>query len=373
MLKFFVQSTMMMPYAYCYALSKPWRDAHVPASLEWNPFTVNLVALLGCDLGYYLAHRMYHMTNIGWASHVMHHSSPDFNYSTALRQGVFEQLYSTWFYIPLALLGVPMEVHYFHRSLNTIMQFWTHTQEIPKLKGILAPIEWISNTPSHHRVHHARNYGRRNFGGMLIIWDRLFGTFEEESYPCIFGLDERKTPLGTHNPIWQQLHHYYDTFNLVASSGKPLQALFTRMPGEGMVMPAKTDNANGRNIKPENPPCDPRFEDIDVYVLFNYLLFSFMLTLNIDPRIDVPYTERLVSSIWLTASFAMTGLLLDKRSFAVPLEFIRLIFMFGLAEIMFKGVARKLAVLHCAVSFVWFAILTYRRDSNTADLKAKAT
>ena len=140
-----------------------------------------------------------------------------------------------------------------------------------------------------------------------------------------------------------------------------------------MVMPAKTDNANGRNIKPESPPCDPLFEHIDVYVLFNYFLFSYMLTRNIDPRIEVPYAERLVSSIWLTASFAMTGLLLDRRSFAVPLEFIRLIFMFGLSEVMFQGVFVKLAVLHCVVSFVWFAILNYHRKGTAADLKAKAT
>ena len=353
----------MLPYAFCYSISKPLRDAYTPAFLEWTPFNVHLVALIGCDLGYYLAHRMYHMTNIGWASHVMHHSSPDFNYSTALRQGIFEQLYSTWFYLPLALIGVPMEVHYLHRSLNTIMQFWTHTQEIPKLTGILAPIEWISNTPSHHRVHHARNYGRRNYGGMLIIWDRLFGTFEEESYPCIFGLDERKTPLGTHNPVWQQLHHYHDTFSLALSSGKPLKALFTRMPGKGMVMPKMTDNANGRDIKPENPPCDPRFESIDVYVIFNYILLSAMLTRNIDPRLAIPYSVRLVSSIWLSASFVMTGLLLDKRSFAFPLEFVRLLFMFGLAEVMFEGVLSQIATVHSIISMVLLAALHFRKDT----------
>ena len=362
---------MMLPYTYCFALSKAWREAYVPAFMEWTPFNVHFVALLGCDLGYYLAHRMYHMTNIGWASHVMHHSSPDFNYSTALRQGVFEQLYSTWFYLPLAFLGVPMEVHYLHRSINTIMQFWTHTQEIPKLTGILSPIEWISNTPSHHRVHHARNYGRRNFGGMLIIWDRLFGTFEEESYPCIFGLDERKTPLGTHNPVWQQLHHYYDTFRLAKSSGKPVQALFTRMPGEGMVMPAKTDKANGRDFKPENPPCDPRFEAIDVYVISNYILLSLMLTRNVDPYAELTYAERLVSSIWLSASFVMTGLLMDKRSFAFPLKFVRLLFMFGLAEVMFRGVSAQIATAHTVVSMVWLAAFNFRKDAAGQKEKVK--
>ena len=220
-------------------------------------------------------------------------------------------------------------------------------------------------------MHHARNYGRRNFGGMLIIWDRLFGTFEEESYPCIFGLDERKTPLGTHNPVWQQLHHYYDTFRLAKSSGKPIQALFTRMPGEGMVMPAKTDNANGRDIKPENPPCDPRFEAIDVYVIFNYILLSLMLTRNIDPYAELTYAERLVSSIWLSASFVMTGLLMDKRSFAFPLEFVRLLFMFGLAEVMFRGVSAQIATAYTVVSMVWLAALNFRKDAAGQKEKVK--
>ena len=111
----------------------------------------------------------------GWAAHVVHHQSEEYNLTVALRQGALQPAFSWVFYLPLAVLGFPPAMFLAVSSFNTLYQFWIHT----RLIGRLGPLEWVLNTPSHHRVHHARNprYIDRNHGGTLIVWDRLFGTF----------------------------------------------------------------------------------------------------------------------------------------------------------------------------------------------------
>ncbi|WAR05989.1 ALKMO-like protein, partial [Mya arenaria] len=139
--------------------------------LPWDSQWTWWLTFLGVDLAYYWFHRMAHEVNFMWALHQTHHSSEDYNLSTALRQSVF-QIYSSWvFYLPMALF-IPPAVFIVHQELNILYQFWIHTQYIRSL----GPLEWILNTPSHHRVHHGRNPYciDKNYAGTLIIWDRLF-------------------------------------------------------------------------------------------------------------------------------------------------------------------------------------------------------
>src|SRR5437899_482985 len=134
------------------------------------------ILLVAQDLFYYWSHRSSHIIRVLWASHVVHHSSPWFNLSTALRQTWTG--FSSWiFYMPMVLLGVHPAVVGFCGSLNLLYQFWIHTERIDKM---WAPYELVFNTPSHHRVHHASqgSYLDRNFGGIFIVWDRLFRSFE---------------------------------------------------------------------------------------------------------------------------------------------------------------------------------------------------
>jgi len=157
------------------------------------------------DFCYYWNHRIGHERQIFWASHVAHHQSEDYNLTTALRQTSTGFLLSWIFYIPMFLVGVPAEVFVTVASANLIYQFWVHTEHIPKLGWY----EWLFVTPSNHRVHHAQNdiYVDRNYGGVFIVWDRLFGTFQEEreDEPCIYGI---RGPLRTFNPLWANLHIY---------------------------------------------------------------------------------------------------------------------------------------------------------------------
>ncbi|MFM7272621.1 MAG: sterol desaturase family protein, partial [Gammaproteobacteria bacterium] len=137
-----------------------------------------LAALLLYDFCYYWFHRISHERTLLWASHVAHHQSEEFNLTTALRQTSTGFLLGWVFYIPCFLAGIPASVFVTVASAHLIYQFWIHSRHIPKL----GPLEWVLVTASNHRVHHAQNpaYVDRNYGGLLIVWDRLFGTFAEE-------------------------------------------------------------------------------------------------------------------------------------------------------------------------------------------------
>jgi sterol desaturase/sphingolipid hydroxylase (fatty acid hydroxylase superfamily) len=159
------------------------------------------------DLTYYGFHRLSHERRIWWASHVNHHSSQHYNLSTALRQPWTGAINGSWLlWLPLAFLGFPPAMIAIQKSISLVYQFWIHTQAIRRLPG---PIEAVFNTPSHHRVHHARNprYLDANYAGILIVWDRLFGTFtpEDEAEPARYGLVRN---LGDFNLLRAAFHEW---------------------------------------------------------------------------------------------------------------------------------------------------------------------
>lgn len=158
------------------------------------------------DFTYYWFHRANHEVRVFWAGHVPHHSSVRLNLGTALRQGVGERLHKFLFWLWLPLLGFDALMIFLMISLNLIYQFWVHTQVVRRLP---APIELIFNTPSHHRVHHASNliYLDRNHAGVLVIWDRLFGTFaaERDNEPPVYGLTHN---IDSRNPLTVATHEY---------------------------------------------------------------------------------------------------------------------------------------------------------------------
>jgi len=188
------------------------RFALIDMPLAWFDFSTRglalwAVALLAWDLCYYWFHRFSHEISILWAAHAVHHQSEEYNLSTALRQTSTSFLYDWIFYLPIFLIGFPLEVVIVVRSINLIYQFWVHTRVVHRL-GVL---DRILVTPSNHRVHHAQNdrYMDRNYGGMLILWDRIFGTWQEEleDEPVVFGVTR---PLANWNPFWANLQVYND-------------------------------------------------------------------------------------------------------------------------------------------------------------------
>jgi len=168
------------------------------------------LALILYDLCYYWNHRLNHEVGILWASHVVHHSSEYYNLSTALRQTSTGVLFRWVFYLPMALLGVPPLMFVTVGLIDLLYQYWVHTE----LVGKLGWFDRVFCSPSNHRVHHGQNDYciDRNYGGILIIWDRLFGTFVEErdGEPICYGI---RKPLHSFNPIWGNLHHYADMWS----------------------------------------------------------------------------------------------------------------------------------------------------------------
>jgi sterol desaturase/sphingolipid hydroxylase (fatty acid hydroxylase superfamily) len=188
-----------------------WRHRVLP-DLGFGPVALAL-AVVGWDFVYYWNHRLMHESRYMWAVHVVHHSSEHYNLSTALRQPVADALGTTIPYGALCLLGISPELVATARGINLLYQFWIHTETI----GRLGAPEAVLNTPSHHRVHHGSNrrYLDRNHGSILIVWDRLFGTFEPEGEEVVYGLTKN---IGTFNPGRVAAHEHLDMLRDVARS-----------------------------------------------------------------------------------------------------------------------------------------------------------
>jgi len=193
---FAFRAASLVAFTALYVYIAPW---HAPADRWWTWAILFFLV----DFLWYWYHRVSHGVRLVWAAHQAHHSSEYFNFSTALRQK-WNQWFEVLIWIPLPLLGMPPNLIYAVFSFNLIYQFFLHTERIDKLPR---PIEFIFNTPSHHRVHHGSDhiYLDRNYGGILILWDRLFATFQPESHRPTYGLT---TPVGTYNIIRLQFHEY---------------------------------------------------------------------------------------------------------------------------------------------------------------------
>ncbi len=186
------------------AIRYAWGHRLFTVPLDTAAMVAVLVVLQ--DFSYYWFHRCSHRVRWFWATHAVHHSSNELNLGASYRFGWTGQLTSAgFFYVPMIWLGfAPLPV-FIAGTLNLLYQFWLHSEWIPKL----GPLEYVLNTPSHHRVHHAANpeYLDRNYGGILIVWDRLFGTFaaERDGVPCRYGL---VTPLLSNNPFFIAFHEW---------------------------------------------------------------------------------------------------------------------------------------------------------------------
>lgn len=181
---------------YCYIWSYYGYQDLIPLDSWWHWAGL----LLGTDLAYYWFHRTAHEYHLSWSAHSVHHSGEDYNFATALRQGALQQL-TSW---PFKMVVLPFVFHpglfVMHSALNTLGQFWIHTQII----GYCGPLEYIFNTPSHHRMHH-RPPGNCNYAGIFIVWDRVFGTFvAEDRQQDYYGLAKQ---YETFDPVWANAEH----------------------------------------------------------------------------------------------------------------------------------------------------------------------
>ncbi|HEY0883385.1 MAG TPA: sterol desaturase family protein [Archangium sp.] len=250
-----------------------WLYAHRFFSLPttWLPW---VIAIIGVEHQYYWWHRLSHEVNLLWAAHVVHHQSEDYNLAVALRQSVTTWITTLPFYLPLALLGVPLEPFGLVLVLSTLYQFWIHTELVPPL----GKLERVFNTPALHRVHHAINprYLDKNHAATFSFFDVLYGTFEPETEKCVYGTTR---PINSYNPLWAQVETYVDLFRLArrAPTLKDSFKVFFASPAwrpEWMGSHEKRDFA-----KKYDPPASA---GLTRYALINWLLvlgavFAFLM------------------------------------------------------------------------------------------------
>ncbi len=290
-------------YLFTRHFSLPLMDAS-----HWSTWVLAMVVY---DFCYYWLHRMGHDRSILWAAHVAHHQSEDYNLSTALRQTSTGFLLGWIFFIPMYILGVPAEVVVSVGSLNLIYQFWVHTEHIPKLGWY----EWFFVTPSNHRVHHAQNdrYVDRNYGGLFIIWDRLFGTFQEEldDEPVVFGI---RGPLKSFNPLKALSHIYVDMFRdswRTARWRDKVRVWFARTgwrPEDVSVLYPQP-KANLERFQRYDPQV-PRL--VSLYAFYQLLAVAAVLAYLQYAQLS--YSEGVAGWAILLATAATTAMWLDARS-----------------------------------------------------------
>ncbi|ESU29253.1 hypothetical protein FLJC2902T_06490 [Flavobacterium limnosediminis JC2902] len=182
--------------AYGYAIFKP--------EISWG---VWIACFFCCDFVYYIYHWLGHKTALLWAGHVTHHSSKAFNLTVGFRINCLHLFYRFLFWVPLCFIGFPPEMILFFESVTAVLNFMVHTERVGKL-GFL---DWLFNTPSNHRVHHGTNpkYIDKNFGGILMIYDHLFGTYIKETETPIYGITDK---VSLNSPVQILLHQYRNLF-----------------------------------------------------------------------------------------------------------------------------------------------------------------
>jgi alkylglycerol monooxygenase len=281
-----------------------------------------VVAIVGYDFIYYWWHRWSHGINFFWAAHVVHHQSEDYNLAVALRQSV-----TTWFtgfplYATLAFVGVPPLHFAAAAGLSLLYQFWIHTELVPRL-GFY---EWVFNTPSAHRVHHAINpqYLDKNHAGTFVVWDRLFGTYRKEEAPCVYGTTR---PLRSFNPLYAQVDGWWELVKMSRRAPNALEALKVWVKG-----PAWWPEWMGE--KPRPPPHDPKlFEKYSVplsrrvraYVLVQFLIAGLGIFAFVTWGHGLPLWMQLFAGALILCTMGCIGGVLEGRRWARMAEGIRLL------------------------------------------------
>lgn len=286
-------------------------------SMSWpEHWYVWLLAFFVYDFFYYWFHRISHERSLFWAAHVAHHQSEEFNLSTALRQTGTGWLCSWVFFLPMFAMGCPPELFYTVAAVNLLYQFWVHTEHVPELGWF----EKIFVSPSNHRVHHACNecYMDKNYGGVFIIWDRMFGSYQREleQQPCRFGIS---IPLKSWNPLWANVHVYADMLHVARSSSSALSAAF-----------ATPSELKARSLGPEEALAvdQAKYDPVLDGAVRWYVIIQFFLVLavaNVLPAQAAEYSQwQLISGFaYVLLGFSGLGILLEGRKQGMRWEFLR--------------------------------------------------
>ena len=284
-----------------------------------------VIAFLFYDLCYYWMHRMSHEVKVLWASHVVHHQGEEFNLSTALRQTSSGWLWNWIFYIPMFMVGIPGEVFFTVAAINLLYQFWVHTEHIKTLGAL----ELIFITPSNHRIHHAQNpeYIDANYGGVFIIWDRIFGTYipERDDLKPIYGTVK---PLRSWNPIWSNLEIYHqmirDTIHTKTLKNK-IKVWFssTRWRPEDVYEKFPHVTNDLEDFEKYDPDAN---RTTKFFTSVQFIINSSISTIIIFTIADQSYLQSCMLAIMLVASTTLVTSIIENKKWGYQSELARSIF-----------------------------------------------
>ncbi len=348
-------------YIFIYQYS-PWKGK-IPT--DW---WVWILLWLAVDFFYYWFHRLAHEISVLWGSHVVHHQSEEYNLTVALRQAWFQGAFSWVFYLPLAFAGFEPHMFFVIASINTLYQFWIHTRLIGKMHPV---IEFFFNTPSHHRVHHGVNpkYIDRNHGGTFIIYDRLFGTFQEEEEEVVYGITSQPKSW---NPLWLNFEYWIDLFSDVTKADSwndKLKMLFLQ-PG---WRPASLGGTAA--YKAITPAQFQKYDtyvqpSLSYYVFFQYVLLILGTSAFLFTEAKPPFSENLGIKLFAVGLVVLTvinmGGMFENKRWVIAAEYLRfvllivLIVLMKLSPIVIAGIATV-----SAISSVWFWV-AFKQHANNA-------
>lgn len=312
-----------------------------PGPITW------ILLFLFTDLVWYWYHRLAHEINLLWAAHIVHHQSEDFNYTVSARITVFQAAIRCMFWGVLPLIGFPAEMISVFLLIHGLYPFFIHTQTIGKLGWL----EYFMVTPSHHRVHHSSNpeYLDKNYGDVLIIWDKIFGTFTEEKAKPVYGLTK---PLESHSFLWQHFHY-------------PLELLVAMKRTKGFK--AKLRILFGR---PDS--IDPRLRLLlekkflkkktflqptashKIYVAIQTLLSLVVLFFTVYLYSHLATTQVVLLTAFILVSLVNTGAILEQRSWIFYLEFIRITIPLTWIWVYYPYIATSVCIILTLLLLLYF-------------------
>jgi alkylglycerol monooxygenase len=345
--------------------------------VTWDKTWVYWLALfLLADLAYYWAHRMSHEINLFWGGHVVHHQSEDYNLSVALRQSSLQVVWTFAFSLPLAFIGFETFDFAIMSAYITLYQFWIHTESINKMGWF----EYIFNTPSHHRVHHGRDpkYIDKNHAGTLIIWDRMFGTFQQEEERPTYGITK---PINSWNAVFANFSHYEEMgkdLKRIPKWKDKIKYLFMK-PGWlpeylGGYRPAPSVD-KGTYKKYETPSS----LSLNLYVLFQYVLCligtsMFLFAQKLPDGADrFDLSEKTFIAVLITVVVVNCGVLFENRPWVRYLEWLRIIVypLLLAAAVYFYDIPTfyySVAGLYFIISASWFGQINKQLKISYAQL-----
>jgi alkylglycerol monooxygenase len=295
-------------------LDEHWALVTLPQHSVW----VWIGVTIAVDLCFYWSHRAMHRVNLFWAIHATHHQSGQFNFLVALRIAWMSVFFSWIFYLPLALAGVTIGMVLLSRGISSLYQFLLHT----RLVGKLGPLELVLNTPSHHRVHHGADahYLDRNHGGILIVWDRLFGTFAAEDAEPTYGTTR---PFASYDPIWANAVEWVRLAGMTRATRRLRDKVQLWLRPPEWRPPDLAAAAAAVAVAPAAPIAPPR-RAVDVYVAVHFVLVLGAALLSMIYSARMTTGGSVLLAVEIVAALVVWGALIEGRRWGWWLEVARL-------------------------------------------------